>query len=138
MADLKRDEGLRLTAYQDTGGVLTIGYGHTGPDVKPGMVWSQEEADDTLATDVASHVSGLDRQLPWWRQLDDIRQDVLANMAFNLGVRGLLEFKTFLAFVQKKQFAQAALDLSGTAWFHQVGQRAVRLVAQMRSGLHQT
>lgn len=44
-------EGCKLNAYQDSGGVWTIGFGHTGPDVHPGLVWTQQQADDALALD---------------------------------------------------------------------------------------
>ena len=51
LAMLKQFEGCRLHAYLDTGGVPTIGYGATGPDIHIGMVWTQEQADARLATD---------------------------------------------------------------------------------------
>lgn len=41
-------EGCKLTAYQDSVGIWTIGWGHTGPDIVEGLVWSQQEADDHL------------------------------------------------------------------------------------------
>ena len=44
-------EGCKLTAYQDSGGIWTIGYGHTGPDVHAGLVWTQQQADDAFAKD---------------------------------------------------------------------------------------
>lgn len=47
---LKEVEGCRLEAYQDTVGVWTIGYGHTGPEVKKGLKISQQEADELLAS----------------------------------------------------------------------------------------
>ena len=50
---VKEFEGLRLTAYQDSVGVWTIGYGHTGPEVKPGMTISQAQADTYLQNDLA-------------------------------------------------------------------------------------
>src|SRR5271170_6538099 len=100
LADLRRDEGCRLTAYTDTVGVLTIGYGHTGDDVTPGMTWTQAEAAETLAQDVADTEAQLDGALPWWRTLNDVRQDCLAEMAFNLGVAGLMGFHNTLAFAK--------------------------------------
>lgn len=140
LADLRRDEGLRLTAYPDPisgGAPWTIGYGHAGPDVKPGMTWSLEEAETTLGTDVAAKKAQLDEALPWWRALDPIRQDVIVNLAFNLGVHGLCEFHNFLRFMQIGKWTAAALDLHGTAWAKEVGDRATRLIAEVRTGAHQ-
>lgn len=57
IAVLKYFESCSLTAYPDpaTGGVpWTIGWGHTGPEVVPGLVWSQAQADAQLATDLIS------------------------------------------------------------------------------------
>lgn len=47
-------EGCELKAYQDSGGIWTIGYGHTGPDVHPGEIITHFEAQTLLAKDVAS------------------------------------------------------------------------------------
>src|ERR1044072_792728 len=96
ITDLMRDEGLRLKAYPDPlsgGDPWTIGYGHTGPEVKPGLVWTHQQARDALEADIADHVADLDKRMPWWRDLDDVRQDVLANMCFNLRIVGLSGFK---------------------------------------------
>jgi lysozyme len=136
IADLKRDEGQRLDAYQDTVGVWTIGYGHTGPDVREGLVWTMEQAADALAADVQAVSHELDRELPWWRDLDEVRQDCVANMAFNLGVAGLKGFEAFLGFLQRGLWALAANDLRGTKWARQVPNRAARLILQIRSGKH--
>jgi len=46
------DEGLRLTAYQDSGGVWTIGWGHTGPEVHEGLVWTREQCAAALKHDL--------------------------------------------------------------------------------------
>jgi lysozyme len=47
-------EGRELTAYQDSGGVWTIGYGHTGPDVHPGETITAQEADALLQNDLVA------------------------------------------------------------------------------------
>lgn len=49
-------EGCRLTAYLCPAGVPTIGYGHTGPEVRKGMTITQAEADELLRKDVERHV----------------------------------------------------------------------------------
>jgi lysozyme len=52
IALLKRFEGLELEAYQDIAGIWTIGYGHTGPDVQPGMKISERDAEELLRRDL--------------------------------------------------------------------------------------
>ncbi len=49
---IKYFEGLRLKAYKDAIGKLTIGFGHTGPDVTPGLVIDQQKANELLSKDV--------------------------------------------------------------------------------------
>ena len=135
LLDLIADEGLREDAYADAGGVWTIGVGHTGPDVRRGLAWSRQACLEALQRDVARVEQGLDQRLRWWRHLSAERQDVLANMAFNLGVEGLLGFRHTLDAVQAGDYVQAAAHmLASEPWRSQVGRRAERLAAQMRSG----
>lgn len=157
LADLRRDEGLRLKSYPDPlsplgkamnmpasqrppgwahlrGDPWTIGFGHTGLDVSPNTVWTKAMADAALARDVDRHTAELNRRLPWWARLDDVRRDVLANMAFNLGVDGLLDFKNTLARVKAGDFEGAAEGMLKSLWARQVGERARRLAAMMRTG----
>lgn len=139
LADLRQDEGLRLHAYPDPlsgGEPWTIGYGHTGPDVFPGCIWDDRWAEVALAKDIKVATDALDTHLAWWRTLDDVRQDVIANMAFNLGVGKLLGFKNTLAMIRTGDYAGAASNMLLSAWARQVGSRARRLSVQMRTGLH--
>lgn len=143
VADLKRDEGLRLKAYPDPlsgGAPWTIGYGHTGPEVREGLVWTQAQADAALVADILEHNAPLARHLPWVARLDPARRRVLQNMAFNLGVgvpggtKGLLGFKNTLGMVERGEYAQAGAGMMRSRWASQVGQRAVRLSDTMRTG----
>lgn len=137
---LKKDEGLRLKAYQDTVGVWTIGYGHTGPEVKPGLVWTEAQAEAALADDVLEHNIKLAAALPWLNLLDPVRKRVLQNMAFNLGIgnadtgKGLLGFKNTLNYVRTGQYDKAADGMLASKWAKQVKGRAVRLAGEMRNG----
>lgn len=132
LADLKADEGCRLTAYLDTVGVWTVGYGHA--HVPPNTVWTQARADAQLAADVAHVEHSLDIHLPWWRDLDDARQDVIVNMAFNLGVPGLLTFRNTLAHIHAGEWEAAAAGMLASKWAAQVHGRAKRLAHQMLTG----
>ena len=138
VAQLKVDEGLRLTAYKDTVGVWTVGYGHA--HVQPGTVWTREQAEEQLIKDVAIHNAELELELRWIVDLDPVRRRVLQNMAFNLGVgsaakgTGLLGFKNTLEFVRTGQYAKAAGGMRSSKWARQVGARAERLAKQMETG----
>ncbi len=134
--DLKRDEGCRLTAYKDTVGVWTVGVGHA--HVEPGTVWTQAQANAQLAADIAHIEASLDVHLPWWRTLDDVRQDVIANMAFNLGVASLMTFGNTLGHVKRGEWELAAEGMLASKWAAQVHGRAMRLAEQMRTGVHQS
>ena len=95
-----------------------------------------------LKNDIAEHCALLDRHLPWWKNMDEVRQRALANMAFNLGVGPsdeqptgkLLTFKNTLAAMARGDYEAAANGMSSSAWAKQVGIRATRLVEMMRSG----
>ena len=128
--ELERDEGIRLKVYKDSLGIETIGIGRNLRDV--GI--SKAEAYMLLGADIDSVERDLDRALPWWRQLSDNRQRVLANMCFNLGINRLLGFKNTLAAMKEGRYADAAEGMLASKWASQVGQRAVRLANMMKEG----
>lgn len=130
-ADLIRDEGMVLKPYTDTVGKTTIGVGRNLTDV--GL--TEAEALMLLDHDIDAVMARLDNRLSWWRTLDEPRQRVLANMAFNMGVDGLLTFKGTLAFVQSGQYAAAASGMRHSLWATQVGRRAERLAKVMETGV---
>lgn len=81
---IKGWEGCKLTAYRCPAGVLTIGYGHTGPDVTPGKSITQEEADRLFDTDVrkfAAKVAPLFAGVP----LNNNQFDALVSLSYNIG-----------------------------------------------------
>lgn len=131
--DLMRDEGCRLTAYQDTLGIWTCGWGHA--HVPPNTVWSAEKAAQVLQEDISMAIKALDRNASWWRTLNDARQDVMVNLTFNMGWGGLSTFKNTLAAIKAGNFEQAAYGLLDSKWATQVHGRATRLAKQMRTGV---
>ena len=140
LAQLKRHEGLRLEAYKDTEGVLTIGWGHNCeaapvPGVEQeGDVISRGSAENLLYQDLKRLARELDDKLPWWRGLDEVRAGVLLDMAFNMGAARLCGFCRTLEAVREGRFADAAAAMLDSRWASQVGRRAVELAAMMRSG----
>ncbi len=128
---LMKEESVRLKPYRDTVGKLTIGVGRNLDD--KGI--SMSEAMLMLANDVEGVQKELDAALPWWRSLDEVRQLVLADMCFNMGIAGLLTFKNTLAYIQSGNYEQAAKNMLLSKWHDQVGERADKLSQMMRTGV---
>jgi lysozyme len=146
-ADLLRDEGRAKTRpdrpgryfpYRDKVGKLTIYAGRNLDD--EGI--SEAEGELLLANDIDEHLALLDKHLAWWRSLDDVRQRALANLAFNIGVGpsaeqpegSLLAFHGTLKALQAGDYEVAAKHLEVTLWREQVGERAERVIAMLRTG----
>lgn len=127
---LKRDEGWRPMPYRDSVGKLTIGYGRNLDDVGISMI----EGEKMLDADILRTTARLESAFPWTSTLDEVRCGVLVNMAFNMGVGGLAQFKNMLAKVQSGDYAGAAQEMLDSKWATQVGDRAQRLATQMESG----
>lgn len=92
---IKAHEGLRLTAYRDSGGVWTIGYGSTGPDVIGGLSITQEAADERLNTDLETAATRLMLKVKpdIIAELTDNQYAALLSFVFNLGTPGTTIWK---------------------------------------------
>lgn len=137
IAQLKTDEGCVLTSYPDPlsgDDPWTIGYGHTSSGIHQGMTVDQDQAEGWLASDIAKAESGLAGAISWLGTLADFRQDVLTNMAFNMGVQSVLNFHHMLAAMQVQDWASASAEMLDSKWATQVGQRANRLATVMEKG----
>ena len=127
---LRLHEGERLKPYRCTAGKLTIGVGRNLED--RGI--TAAESAYLLGNDIDSHWRELVRALPWVERLDEVRQRVLLDMAFNLGIGGLLGFKNTLATIKAGDYQKAAAMMLDSKWARQVGRRADRLSGMMASG----
>ena len=139
-AQIQKSEGLRLAAYRCTAGRLTIGFGHNCdtspvPGVsKVGDRITREHAEALFQADLAAVVWEVRKKLPWVTTLDSPRQAVLYDMAFNMGVGGLLGFRNTLRFIEAGDYKRAARNMLQSKWADDVGRRADRLADQMATG----
>lgn len=130
---LLRDEGKVNYAYQDHLGYWTIGVGRL-IDQRKGGGLSDEEVNYLLNNDIKRVEDELDKRLPWSKLLNDARRGVLISMAFQMGVAGLMGFRTTLSLVERGEYDAAAQQMLKSKWATQTPQRAQRLARQMRSG----
>ena len=127
---IKKHEGLRLKVYKDSLGIPTIGYGRNLKD--RGI--STQEAEVLLLHDLKDHIQGLLAKAPWIKTLSTPRKWVLYNMAFNLGIQGLLSFKKTLSLIKEGQYKKASRNMLKSKWAKQVHNRANHLAEQMQTG----
>jgi len=134
IAELKRDEGVVNHAYQDSKGYWTIGVGRL-IDKRMGGRLTNDEIEYLLANDIDEKVKDLDRVAPWWRQLSLVRQRVMVNLTFNMGIGWIGKFKNTVANIRAGNFDAAARGMLQSKWARDVGpNRSGRLAEMMRKG----
>ena len=143
LAFLKKCEGFRSMAYDDTEGLPTVGYGRLLSDGGPG--WNgrnydtkedfndvfpdgitEEEAEDALAEDVSVGITDAKKIAgpSTWVSLSPLRQAILANLAFNLGYGRLSKFRGFLRALNALDYPLGAVELLDSTRARQVRRRA--------------
>ena len=130
---LVRHEGLKLKVYKCPAGRWTIGVGRNVEDL--GL--TRDEAMHLLDNDIRRVHAEVKRVFPWFPLLDEPRQLVLMNMAFNLGTDGLIKFTQMLEAIKRKDWTKAAEEMRDSKWAKQVGSRAIELSLIMKTGLIQ-
>jgi lysozyme len=127
LAQLKIHEGFRGQCYQDSVGVSTIGYGRNLRD----NPLTEEEATYLLKRDIKRTRKALVRAKPAVAMVSSARRDALVDMAFNLGVRGLLRFSRMWAAIEQGRWSTAAQEALDSHWARQVGTRRSGVLANM-------
>lgn len=129
-ADLRVAEGLRLTAYQDSVGVWTVGYGKNLQDLTIPVTLAEQwlrEAMDAAEQDALT--------FPWYAELSGRRQRAICELVYNLGLTRLRKFRRTLAAMADGDYAAASQRLMQSLWARQVGPtRARRIAAMIRNG----
>lgn len=133
ISQLRRDEGEVLHAYQDHLGYWTIGVGILIDERKGGGLTAEESAW-LLRRRLDAKRAELSAALPWFKYLDEVRQAALLNMAYQLGVEGLLGFRKMLAAVRDMRWAEAESHALDSDWAKQTPERAKRVARQLATG----
>lgn len=107
----KQFEGLRLEAYQDCAGIWTVGYGHTGQDVKPGQHITAPEAEVLLRADLRDAIACVNHAVKVELALEQHHFDALVDFCFNTGRRSFLQ-SSLLGCVNRGDFVSATHQFS--------------------------
>jgi lysozyme len=92
---------------------------------------TEDEALYLLGNDIEYFTEQLEENLIGFQELSEDKKAVLVNMAFNLGVNGLLKFKNMLAAVTEERWEDASSEMLNSRWADQVGNRAIELAEAM-------
>ena len=131
--DLERDEGLRLKVYKCPAGYDTIGYGrnlesnplspaevefcgYTTQELRDGALIVEAHAVFFLQNDIERVIKQLDAAEPWWITRPDNVRRGLANMVFQMGLRGVQGFKRMMASLQAGDYAGAKREALDSKW----------------------
>jgi len=133
---LMRDEGVVKHVYLDHLGYQTIGAGFLVDKRKGGGV-PDPVIDFWLDYEIEQRRNALKTMLPFFNALGPARQDALINMAYQLGVNGLLGFNRTLHYLQRGDYELAAKEALDSIWAKQTPERAKRIAEQIKTGVHQ-
>lgn len=139
-------EGLRLQPYFCSKKKLTIGVGRcietnpfTAEEEKVIGDWQHGitkcSAMYLLQNDIKKIYKGLKTKLKFFKDLDEERQYALIDMAFNLGIDGLLQFKKMLKAIEKGEYKIASRECLNSKYAKDVGQRAQRIASTIETGV---
>jgi len=127
---VKKNEGFESRLYKCSKGKLTIGYGFNLDDCEiPKSV-----AESWLIILLDNLYLNLSTLIDFFDKLDGIRQNILIDIAYNIGISGLLEFKKMLKYLEKKDYEKCAEEMKNSNWYNQVPNRADILIKMMITG----
>ncbi len=128
-------EGKSRSAYQDSLGYWTIGIGRLC-DKRMNAGLSEDEMAYLLNNDLNSSRKELS-YYDWFNKLDAVRQGVLIELHFNLGIEKLLGFKQMIASVKSGYYLNASSQLLKSVWAKQVGEkRANDMASRLKNGIY--
>lgn len=128
---LEEHEGKRRLPYDDSLGFATIGIGHKLDSIP----LSDKAIYQILQDDIEHTEQELHRVIPYWHEgLNEERQNVIVEMAFQLGATGVKGFKRMWEAIKAENFQLAAKEMTNSRWFKQTPNRAEALAERMRKG----
>lgn len=134
--EIKKEEGKithngRHVMYFDHLGNPTIGWGRL---ISEGGGLTDDEAEQLLMNDINRIIKQMDDNMLWWRGESDVRKRALIQMAFQMGIRGLLSFNKMLWAMQHGNYKEAYREALNSKWAEQTPERAMRVAKMIREG----
>ena len=123
LEDIKAEEGFSAVVYKCTEGFDTVGYGTKLPLTKEESELILNHRLNQTKAQLTSYLYDLDIKQEAW--------DILFNMAYQLGVNGVLKFKKMIEALRSKDYKEASKQGLDSLWAKQTPNRANRLMKRM-------
>lgn len=123
--EIMKNEGFVGTVYKDTLGFDTIGYGTKLP-------LGKEEAALILEYRLKAKIKELETKEPFVNSLPLEKQEILAEMCYQMGVSGVLKFKKMWEALKRLDYETAGVQMLDSTWAVQTPNRAMKLSQMMR------
>jgi len=127
---IKKHEATRARMYKDSRGIETIGIGHNLRD-KP---ISNEAIEQIFQDDLYGVIGEVSQSFTWYTDLNEVRQAVILDMVFNMGLAGFKLFTKTIKFLANGEYTAASIEMMDSLWSSQVGSRADTLSNMLRTG----
>jgi lysozyme len=122
----------RFMPYKDSKGILTIGYGR---NLEANGV-RESEAGEMLNNDLDEAIHACFADLLWFRSLDTVRQSVVSELVFSMGMATFLTFPRMIAAIERRDFPSAAHELRTAKWYRDVkAKRGDKVCDQLGTGI---
>jgi len=123
LEDIKQEEGFSGTVYKCTEGFDTVGYGTRMPITKEEATLLLEYRLKAMKAQLTGYLYDIDIKDEAW--------DILFNMAYQLGVKGVLNFKNMIKALKDNDYKEASIQMLDSLWAKQTPNRAKRLSDRM-------
>tara|TARA_R100001244_G_scaffold43327_3_gene38935 strand:- start:13237 stop:13650 length:414 start_codon:yes stop_codon:yes gene_type:complete len=127
---LKIHEGIKLNLYLCSAKKRSIGIGRNLDDI--GI--SEDEAEYLLKNDIAEATKQLLNAFPWMSKFNDARISAMINFTFNVGIGTVRKFSNTIEYLKNEDWEAAADEMMNSKWAEQVGDRAIQITEQIRTG----
>ncbi len=128
---IKANEGYSNIIYKDQLGYSTIGYGHlikTSDFFDPKKKYSKKLLLQIFNSDLNKAIRDFNKYYPNKKHPENI-QEVIIEMVFQLGIKGVLKFNKFNLSIKKKYYYLAAFEMIKSKWYLQTPRRVDKLIS---------
>ena len=133
LQSVKKHEGYRNKVYKDTLGKRTVGVGHLCVEDfwEDNKEYPEEMLMNILKDDLKNAIQGSQRLLAECPVLDDLAEEIIIEMVFQLGETGVSKFKNMIKALKIPDYQTAAIEMLDSRWAKQTPERAASMSAEM-------